>query len=188
MLDNKGVSEIFLIRKCKQGELKYQELLYKFFYSYAMGIGLRYSGSRDDSMEVVNDAFIKFFNTIATYDEERPLKPWLRRIIINATIDKRRKDHHHTDALDLEEANHLSLQPGAIDKMAADELLSLIGELPELHRLIFNLYEIDGYKHEEIGKMLNIPPSSSRVHLSRAKLQLRNAFILNEIKYHARKV
>lgn len=153
-----------------------------------MGIALRYSGSRDDAMEVVNDAFIKLFTTIAGYDEERPLKPWLRRIIINASIDKRRKDHNHTEALNLEEANHLILEPGAIDKMAADELLILIGQLPELHRLIFNLYEIDGYKHEEIGKMLNIPPSSSRVHLSRAKLQLRNALILKKTEYHARRV
>lgn len=183
MIKSKGISEAYLIRKCKNGELKYQEILYKYFYSYAMGIGLRYAGNRDDAMEVVNDAFIKLFKSLADYNEDRPLKPWLRRIIINAAIDKRRKEYNHIQALDLEEATHVNLQAGVIEKLGADDLLRMIAALPELHRLIFNLYEIDGYRHEEIALMLNIPASSSRVHLSRAKLQLRNS-VTTELKEH----
>ena len=56
------IAEDELIRQCKAGSLKYQELLYKQFYGYAMGIGLRYCPNRDDALEVINDAFIKAFN------------------------------------------------------------------------------------------------------------------------------
>ena len=63
----RGIAEEEIIGQCKTGSLKYQELLYKQFYGYAMGIGLRYSISRDDALEVVNDAFIKIFNNIKNY-------------------------------------------------------------------------------------------------------------------------
>jgi DNA-directed RNA polymerase specialized sigma24 family protein len=59
-----GISEPELIQRCKSGDLKYQELLYKQFYGYAMGVGMRYLSNRDDAMEVVNDSFIKVFKGI----------------------------------------------------------------------------------------------------------------------------
>jgi RNA polymerase sigma factor (sigma-70 family) len=60
-----------------------------------------------------------------------------------------------------------------IDQLSAKDILKLLDSLPEIHRMVFNLYEIDGYNHDEIGNMLNIPVSSSRVYLSRAKEKLR---------------
>src|SRR5471030_769496 len=87
-----GVAEEDIIRHCKTGSLKYQEMLYKLFYSYAMGISLRYCFNREDAVEVVNDAFIKVFNSINHYANDKPFKPWLRSIIINTAIDRRRKE------------------------------------------------------------------------------------------------
>src|SRR5882762_5060695 len=86
------IAEDELIRQCKSGSLQYQEMLYKQFYGYAMGIGLRYSLNRDDALEVVNDAFIKAFNSMASYNIDKPFKAWLRTIIVNTAIDRRRKD------------------------------------------------------------------------------------------------
>ncbi len=68
----RSIAEEEIISQCKTGSLKYQELLYKHFYGYAMGISLRYSFNRDDAMEVVNDAFIKVFNAINNYDSDKP--------------------------------------------------------------------------------------------------------------------
>ena len=67
------VAEDELIRQCKAGSLRYQELLYKQFYGYAMGISLRYSLNRDDALEVVNDAFIKVFNAIKSFNSEKDI-------------------------------------------------------------------------------------------------------------------
>lgn len=87
-----GITEDELIRQCKNGDLKPLEMLYKHFYGYAMGIGLRYCTNRDDALEVVNDGFIKLFNSLAQYSADRPFKAWLRRIIINTAIDKNRRE------------------------------------------------------------------------------------------------
>src|ERR1700712_256263 len=92
MHHSRGIAEEEIISNCKTGSLKYQELLYKRFYGYAMGISLRYSLSKDDALEVVNDAFIKVFNAIANYNTDRPFKAWLRTIIVNTAIDRRRKE------------------------------------------------------------------------------------------------
>jgi RNA polymerase sigma factor (sigma-70 family) len=175
MLENISNADDELIRHCQTGAIKYQELLYKQYYGYAMGIGLRYCSSRDDAMEVVNDSFIKIFNTIKTYNADRSFKAWIRRIIINTAIDRRRKDLKYQLHTDMEYANHIGHNSTAIQQLNAKDILKLMDELPALQRAIFNMYEIDGYNHDEIGDMLSIPPSSSRVYLSRAKEKLRKA-------------
>src|SRR5881628_1973596 len=104
-----------LIRQCKAGSLRYQELLYKQFYGYAMGIGLRYCANRDDALEVVNDAFIKAFNSMGSYNIEKPFKAWLRTIIVNTAIDRRRKDLKHQLNIELDNAGPLAGNFNAVD-------------------------------------------------------------------------
>jgi RNA polymerase sigma factor (sigma-70 family) len=175
MLENTSNAEFELIQHCKTGALKHQEVLYKQYYGYAMGVGLRYCSSRDDAMEVVNDSFIKVFNTIKSYDAARSFKAWMRRIIINTAIDRRRKDLKYQLHTDMDNANHIGHHNTAVQQLNAKDILKLMDGLPAIQRAIFNLYEIDGYNHDEISEMLNIPSSSSRVYLSRAKEKLRKA-------------
>ena len=177
------IAEDELIQQCKSGSLKYQELLYKHFYGYAMGISLRYCFNRDDAMEAVNDAFIKVFNSMKSFDTEKPFKAWLRAIVVNTAIDRRRKDLKLLQNTDLDDAGQLTLGITVIDNLKAQDILNLMQDLPPIQATIFNLYEIDGYNHDEIGDMLNIPASSSRVYLSRAKEKLRK-IITVEIKKH----
>jgi RNA polymerase sigma-70 factor (ECF subfamily) len=168
-----GLTELELIKYCKLGTLKYQELLYKHFYGYALGVGMRYLSNRDDAMEVVNDSFIKIFKSIRFYNEAQPFKAWLRRIVVNTSIDCKRKNLKHSHQLDLEEASYLGKPAEVVSNLSAKDILNLLNDLPDMHRLVFNLYEVDGYSHEEIGSMLAVPESSSRVYLSRAKEKLR---------------
>ena len=174
MLKKPVISESELIQKCKHGDLKYQEMLYKQFYGYAMGVGLRYLSDRNDSLEVVNDAFIKVFKTISQFENDKLFKPWLRKIIVNTAIDRRRKDLKLLYQTSLDQAEYVSHKAVATDNLDAADILKLLSCLPEVQRVVFNMYEIDGYSHEEIGQSLNIPASSSRVNLSRAKEKLRN--------------
>lgn len=175
-----AITEQDLVRQCKRGDLKYQELLYKQFYGYALGIGLRYLSNRDDALEVVNDAFIKVFNTIKSFDEKFPFKPWLRKVIVNTAIDLRRKNLRNLVKADLDEALFVATPANAVSKLNANDIITMMQTLPEINRVVFNLYEIDGYSHEEIGTMLNIATSSSRVYLSRAKERLRKIILQQE--------
>jgi RNA polymerase sigma factor (sigma-70 family) len=122
---------------------------------------------------VVNDSFIKVFNSMSSYDTDKPFKAWLRTIVVNTAIDKRRKELKLQLNVDLNGAEHLSGQITVIDSLNAEDILNLMRDLPPIQLAIFNLYEIDGYNHDEIGEMLSIPSSSSRVYLSRAKEKLR---------------
>lgn len=183
MQNTTGIAEDLLISQCRKGNLKYQEMLYKRFYGYAMGISLRYSYSRDDALEAVNDAFIKAFNAIAQYDSSKPFKAWLRTIVVNASIDRRRKDTKHQLSLELDHASGVHGPGCNIDKLSANDILKMMDQLPAIQRTIFNLYEIDGYSHDEIAAMVKVSASSSRVYLSRAKEKLR-LMINTEAKQH----
>lgn len=167
------ITEDEIVGKCKTGSLKHQELLYKQFYGYAMGVSVRYSLNQDDALEVVNDAFIKVFNNINTYNTDKPFRAWLRTIVVNTAIDRRRKELKHQDTTDLDTAVGVGSNASAIDNLNAQDILKLMKQLPQIQVTIFNMYEIDGYNHDEIGKVLNLPASSSRVYLSRAKDKLR---------------
>ena len=183
MFKKTAISEEELIQKCKEGDLKHQEKLYMHFYSYAMGVGLRYLNDRDDALEVVNDSFIKVFKSIASFRNEQNFKPWLRRIVVNSALDRRRKDLKHQNHADLESAEHISFAPQAISHLNSQDILKLLDALPFVQRTVFNMYEIDGYNHEEIGDLLQISASSSRVNLSRAKEKLREALRIEQSDY-----
>ena len=178
-----SITEQDIISQCKTGSLKYQEKLYKLFYGYAMGISLRYSLNRDDALEAVNDAFIKVFNAIQHYNVDKPFKAWLRTIVVNTAIDRRRKDLKYQLNIDLDNALPIGSDISTVDNLNLQDLLQLMKELPAIQLTIFNLYEIDGYNHDEIAVMLAIPVSSSRVYLSRAKERLRK-ILRKEIQNH----
>lgn len=183
MLKKTVVSEEELIQKCKQGDLIHQEKLYMHFYSYAMGVGLRYLNDRDDALEVVNDSFIKVFKSLGSFRNEQNFKPWLRKIVVNTALDRRRKDLKHQNHADIETAEHVSFPPQAIAHLNSQDILRLLDALPDVQRMVFNMYEIDGYNHEEIGGLLQISASSSRVNLSRAKEKLREALRFEQSEY-----
>ncbi len=176
------IAEEEIISQCKTGSLKYQELLYKHFYGYAMAISLRYSLTREDALEAVNDAFIKVFNAINNYNSDKPFKAWLRTILVNTAIDRRRKDLKFRVNIELDYAMPV-IDANVIETLTVQDILKMMNELPPIQMTIFNLYEIDGYNHEEIGELLAMPASSSRVYLSRAKEKLRT-IIRSETQKH----
>ncbi len=176
-------AEDLIISQCKTGSLKYQELLYKQFYSYAMSISLRYSINRDDALEVVNDAFIKVFNAISSFQSDKPFKAWLRTIIVNTAIDRRRKELKFQLNVEMENGMPLTGATTTIENLNVQDILKLMAQLPPIQVTIFNLYEIDGYNHDEIAQLLTIPASSSRVYLSRAKDKLRTLIRFEEQKH-----
>lgn len=178
-----------IIRECQQGNQKYYEKLYEHFYGYAMGISLRYGHSREDAVEILNDSFLKVFDKIKSYVPEQPFKAWLRKIIVNTAIDHYRKNAKHLYQSDLEEVREtVTDQAGVISRLTAEDILKLLDELPTLHRMVFNLAEIEGYKHEEIAEILTIPNSSSRVYLARAKKQLRILIERNFLSEYERSI
>lgn len=172
-----------LIQKAKNGDSKSIEMLYKHFYGYAMSIALRYSNSREEACEIVNDSFMKAFDKLPQYNPDNSFKGWFRKILINTSIDYYRKNIKYFAVMDIEKADAELSDPDIIDRLSTQDILGILRDLPELLRMVFNMYEIEGYSHNEIGDELGIPSSTSRTYLARAKRQLREKVQeLNEIK------
>lgn len=175
--------EQHLIKEARKGDQKSLEMLYKHFYGYAMSIALRYSNGRDEACEIVNDSFMKVFDKLPQYSESNSFKGWFRRILVNTSIDYYRKNVKHFSAMDIEKVDTESYEPGIIGQLSKEDILNSLRSLPEMLRIVFNMYEIEGYSHNEIAEQCGIPASTSRTYLARAKQKLREKIIaLNQIK------
>lgn len=164
-----------IIGGCQNYDPETQEELYKKFYGYVLGVALTYCSTRADADEVVNDSFMKVFKKIKTYKNQLPFKPWLRAIVVNTSIDRARKNkrfNNHVEFEDIQPVSSVDLDA----ELHAKQIFSLLNELPELLRFVFNMYEIEGYSHREIAGKLEIAESSSRTYLTRAKSELRQLY------------
>ncbi len=177
-MEQKKDSQLYLeelIAECKKGNGLHQEMLYKHFYGYALSICRLYTYSNDDAVSILNDSFLKVFSSIQKkgFNNSIPFKNWLRRILINTAIDNYRKNLKHLNHLDIDDVENDQTAVDYIDNLTVEDILKLLDGLPKTHRLVFNLYEIQGFKHNEISEKLGVSESTSRVFLARAKKKLR---------------
>jgi len=161
-----------LIEGCKKQDRQSQEILYRRLYGYAMKICLRYANNQSEASEVLNEGFFKAFTNIEKYDHQWPFKSWLSKIIYHASIDYYRSNLKWTQMENLEKWNVPSHEATIEHQLRYDELLAIIQRLPPTYRIVFNLYAIDGYSHEEIGEMIGINASTSRSNLHKARQKL----------------
>lgn len=172
----KNVNIQLLIDGCRNGHRASQIRLYEQFYSYGMGLCLRFSKSREEAMEIVNDGFLKAFLKIDQYDTDYPFKPWLRRILINASIDYYRKYNKLKDeeekVLSIEQSN--TTQNEALENLEFEDLLKVMQQLSPAYRLVFNLYVIEGMTHQDIAEQLNISVGTSKSNLAKARIKMKS--------------
>jgi RNA polymerase sigma factor (sigma-70 family) len=164
-----------VIRGCLKNDRKAQEQLYRRFYHAMMTHCVRYTRNGQDAMEVMNDAFLKVFKHIGTYQADKAsLYTWIRRIVINAAIDFLRKQQVYLDMKAISAgSDEAAIDNEALNKLGGEALLKMIRQLPAATGLVFNLYAVDGFNHREIGTLLGISEGTSRWHLSEARKQLK---------------
>lgn len=168
---------------CLNQDNKSKEMIYKSFYGYLIAVILRYVRERADAEELVNDSFIKIFKNIHTFRHpqdpdqlQNAFRAWSSRISSRTAIDFLRSKKVYLNVDDIPEDKHTATPENAISQLNAQDIMKLLNALPDTHRIIFNMYEIEGYSHDEISKTLDIPVSSSRVYLTRAKNKLRELY------------
>lgn len=158
-----------------------KELIYRQMYGYVAAVVSRYIKNTYDMEELVNESFIKGFKAIHTFsysekDEEKVEKlfyGWMGRIASNLSIDHLRSKKHFQAQDDWAEEELKLISVSASDALEVQDILKLLDQLPAIQRTIFNLYEVEGYSHDEISKQLEIPESTSRTYLTRGKQKLR---------------
>lgn len=166
-----------LIEGCRKANRQAQEQLYKQFAPKMLGVCMRYASSRMEAEDILQNGFIKVFNKINDYRSDGSFEGWIRRIMVNTSIEYYRKHRKLMQVVELENlADEPVIDPLATAKLCAEDLLKLIAQLPPGYRMVFNMYAIEGYSHKEIGEILSISEGASKSQLSRArsflKLQL----------------
>ncbi|CAN5347501.1 sigma-70 family RNA polymerase sigma factor [soil metagenome] len=172
--DNENLKK--LIQGCIRGERVSQKLLYEEYFGYALSICIRYCKSKDEAYEVLNDGFMKIFTKLNMYDADKPFKFWLRRIMINTSLDHYRRNLKFYNHQGVDELQNISEDASVLQEMAYNEIISMIQQLPPAYRMVFNLAVIDGYKHEEIADILSISAGTSKSNLFKAREKLKVMF------------
>jgi len=163
-----------IVNGCIAGKASAQERLYRRYAPKMLGLALRYTKSMQEAEDVLQDAFIKVLRYIPGYKAEGSLEGWIRKIVVNTALN------HYRDTKKLlanaeidDEYNSVKEDTSVYSNFNTEDLLNLIQSLPEGYRVVFNLYEIEGYNHREIGEMLEISENTSKSQLAKARIQLR---------------
>lgn len=173
MVNKKHIKQLLI--RCKKQEWSAQKELYMLYADEMMSIAIRYSNDMASAKDLVQETFLVLFKKIDQYDEEKgTLGAWLSRILINRSIKEYNKNVKMIFSGDELLKDEISQETSIVEHLEAEDILNLLKALPLGCRTIFNLHVIEGYKHAEIGDMLDITASTSRAQLTRAKKLLRN--------------
>lgn len=160
-----------------------EERIYIYYWGYLMGVATRYIQDRNTAKEVVNDSFVKAFKNMYDFkhndiveDFQKTFKAWLAKITVRTALDRIRINKSPLSFVE----NYEQIPTAHVEvshQLFVDDIMKLLYHLPDLHRTVFNMYEIEGFSHDEISRTLKIPESSCRTYLTRAKQKLRELYI-----------
>ncbi|MDF1575278.1 MAG: sigma-70 family RNA polymerase sigma factor [Bacteroidales bacterium] len=161
-----------LLKKCKRGKAASQEELYRRFASAMYGLCLQYATSEEDAQDILQEGFIKVFTKLDQVKNPAALPGWIRRIMINTALEKYRSQIILQRVDEVKEEYDKESGEEALDRITSEELVGLIQTLTPRYRMVFNLYAIEGYSHQEISEELGISEGTSKSNLSRARVIL----------------
>ncbi|MGJ8684449.1 MAG: RNA polymerase sigma factor [Nonlabens sp.] len=169
-----------LIKACKKQDRKAQAQLYHHFKDTMMVQSLKYSRNREQAQDNLHDAFIAIFQNIDRYKGKGSFEGWMKRIVINKAITLYKKESFMNVLVNEEITEDVTVDTEVLDEIKLPELLKLIQELPDRYRLVFSLYELDDYSHQEIATIMNISIGTSKSNLHRAKVLLKQS--INDVR------
>ncbi|MEM9050417.1 MAG: RNA polymerase sigma factor [Bacteroidota bacterium] len=168
-----------LIEKCKNGDQAAIRNLYEQSAGWMLGIGMRYLSDRNEAMSVVNASILKALDGLKKYDSDRSesFEALLKTILIRKLLDYLKKEKRKRWDEELAEHHGEGIKNAGISNSRRAELTSMIQSLPMKTATVFNLFAIEGYKHVEIAKMLNITQGTSKWHLNEARKRLQKMVV-----------
>ena len=165
-----------LIDGCKTGDQKAQFQIYKLYYKAMYNTSLRIVNDTMEAEDIMQEAFLSAFDKIDTYSGTVSFGAWLKKIVINRSLDALGKRKAVFEDIE----SHVGIRDDSYEDKARNEEIDVkveevkeaIENLPDGYRVILSLYLLEGYDHDEIADILKISSSTSRSQLSRAKQKL----------------
>jgi RNA polymerase sigma-70 factor (ECF subfamily) len=170
-----------LIDSCKNGDRYAQFRIYKLYYRAMFNTCLRIVNDSAEAEDIMQDSFLDGFRKIKEYKGDGSFGSWLKRIVINNSLDALRK---RRETLGLDEEMDIPEEEDNTEeeiRQQVDEIKKAIAALPDEYRIIISLYLLEGYDHEEISGILKISYNNSRTRYSRARQKLLQIIQQNRI-------
>lgn len=171
------MTEQEIIAGCIAKNRHCQRALFDGYAGLFMTICLRYASSQMEAEDMMQEGFIAIFKNIDQYKNEGAFGGWMRRIIVNAALGVLRKNKFQFSTIDDNHSNYTIVETYSYTDLEEQDLLKLINGLPNGYKVVFNLSVIEGYSHEEIAKILNIQPATSRSQLVKARKMLQQQIL-----------
>ena len=168
-----SISEKELIGRCLRSERSAQHALYEKMGPVMLSVCRRYLYDKQMAEAVLNQAFLKVFQNLKAFRKEGSFEGWVRKIMVRESLNENQKKKAIEVSIDEQESTFLKQVSAIEEAHDVKQIMRVIEALPDRYRIVFNLYEIEGYSHKEIAKQLGINVSSSRSLLTRAKQLLR---------------
>jgi len=171
-----------LIQACINGDRNAQSKLHEQFASKMLGVCMRYSKSREEAEEIMQQGFVQVFKSLKNFKYKGSFEGWVRRIMVNSAIR-----HYHTKpkmhpVVEIENSPAIEIgNEDIITRIQIKELLEMVQALSPGYRMVFNLYVFEGMKHREIAELLGISEGTSKSNFFDAKRLLQKA-IINSLK------
>ena len=169
----KPMSDEEMLAGCQNNKESAQKCLFDRYSGVMMGVCMRYVDSYEEAQDIVQNGFIKVFKKIGTFTGKGSLEGWIRKIMVNSSLDYLRKIKNERFNLSIDDVEYrLKERNEIIHSLQAEDLLKIIKTLPVGYRTVFNMYAIEGYTHKEIADELNVSENTSKSQYSRARTLL----------------
>ena len=171
-----------MVEKAKQFDRKAQGDLYQLYFKAMFNTSLRIVSDSYLAEDIMQDSFIDGFRRISSLEDSSSFGAWMKKIVVNNSINQINRTGLISEKLEEVDFEQLA-EPKEDFEVEVNEVKSAMKSLTKQYQVIFSLYLIEGYDHEEIGEILNISSSTSRSQLSRAKQRVRTIIEQNRQVY-----
>jgi RNA polymerase sigma-70 factor (ECF subfamily) len=135
---------------------------------------LRYAKDSEQADDILQDGFVKVFTKLKDFKNEGSLEGWIRRVMVNTALDQIRKNGKTLGDVSVDDVQYkIENNDHIAEQLMAEDLLKLINSMPDGYKVVFNMFAIEGYTHNEIADTLGISESTSKSQYSRARAYLR---------------
>lgn len=171
------MTETEIIHGCIKKNQQCQRLLFEKYAGIMMSLCERYAKDEAEAKDMMQEGFIKAFNYMHQFKFEGSFEGWLRRVFVSVATRMAAKKKIEFGDIDTIDNDTATINPSIVSKLSEEEIHKMISQMPQGYRLVFNLNVVEGYSHEEIGKMLGIEASTSRTQLTKARRLLQSLIV-----------
>jgi RNA polymerase sigma factor (sigma-70 family) len=167
-----------IIEGCRKNNPAAIKKLYDYFSPRLFGICLRYARTNFEAEDILQDGFVKIIKNFRSFEgNQKNFEAWLRKIILFTAIDHFKKNLPLRQQIDISELTdeNIAILPCKVEAdLNSEDLAAIVNKLPDGYKLVFNLYVVEGFSHQEIAEMLQISEGTSKSQLSKAKKYIQN--------------